>query len=38
MDGGKVVHSEDVTVRYIVLLTAAENSWKVRLLQAVPSF
>ncbi len=38
MDGTKVVHSEDATVRYVVLLTAAENSWKVRVLEAVPSF
>lgn len=38
MDGGKVIHSEDATVRYVVLLTAAENSWKVRVLEAVPSF
>jgi hypothetical protein len=38
LDGSKVVHSEDATVHYIVLLTAAENSWKVRLLQAVPAF
>jgi hypothetical protein len=38
MDGSKVVHSEDATVHYVVLLTAAENSWKVRVLEAVPSF
>lgn len=38
LDGSKVVHSEDATVRYVALLTAAENSWKVRLLEAVPSF
>ena len=38
LDGSKVVHSEDATVHYVALLTAAENSWKVRLLQAVPSF
>ena len=38
MDGDKVIHSEDATVHYIALLTAAENSWKVRVLQAVPSF
>jgi len=38
MDGTKVIHSEDATVRYVVLLTAAENSWKVRVLEAVPSF
>lgn len=38
MDGSKVLHSEDATVHYVALLTAAENSWKVRLLQSVPSF
>jgi hypothetical protein len=37
LDGDKVIHSEQATVHYIVLLTAAENSWKVRVLQAVPS-
>jgi hypothetical protein len=38
LDGDKVVHSEDADVHYLALLTAAENSWKVRVLQAVPSF
>ncbi len=38
LDGDKVIHSEDATIHYIALLTAAENSWKVRVLQAVPSF
>lgn len=38
MDGSKVIHSEEATIHYVVLLTAAENSWKVRVLEAVPSF
>jgi hypothetical protein len=38
MDGDIVLHAEDATIRYVVLLTAAENSWKVRVLEAVPSF
>ncbi len=38
MDGDKVIRSQDATVHYIALLTAAENSWKVRVLQALPSF
>lgn len=38
LDGDKVIHSEDVAVRYVALMTAAENSWKVRVLQEVPSF
>ena len=37
LDGDKVLHSEDVSVHYVVLLTAAENSWKVRVLEAVPA-
>ena len=38
MEGSKVLHSQDFTLHYIALLTAAENSWKVRVLEAVPSF
>jgi rhamnogalacturonyl hydrolase YesR len=38
MDGNKVVQSEDATVHYVALITAAENSWKVRMLEAVPGF
>jgi hypothetical protein len=38
LDGNRVVHSENATIHYVVLLTAAENSWNVRLLQAVPAF
>lgn len=38
MDGNKAVHTENATVHYVVLLTAAENSWKVRVLEAVPGF
>jgi hypothetical protein len=38
MDGSKTVHSGEATIHYVVLLTAAENSWKVRVLEAVPSF
>jgi len=37
LDGDKVVQSEDATVQYVALMTAAENSWKVRVLQEVPS-
>lgn len=36
LDNGKVIHSEQVTQHFIVLMTPAENSWKVRLLQEVP--
>lgn len=38
MDGSKVIHTENATVHYVALLTAAENSWKVRVLEAVPAF
>jgi hypothetical protein len=38
LDGSNVVHSEQVTVHYLALLTPAENSWKVRVLESVPSF
>lgn len=38
LDGDKVLHSEDVTMHYVALLTAAENSWEVRVLEAVPAF
>ncbi len=33
LDGGTVVHTENLTTQYIVLMTPAENSWKVRILQ-----
>jgi hypothetical protein len=36
LDGGAVVHREQVTLNYIALLTPTEVTWKVRLLQAVP--
>lgn len=37
LDGDRVVASQDVTAQYVVLMTAAENSWKVRVLQEVPA-
>jgi hypothetical protein len=36
LDGGKVIHSEQVTQHYHVLMTVAEDRWKVRALQAIP--
>jgi hypothetical protein len=38
MDGDKVVATEPGTIFYVVLMTPAENSWKVRDLEALPSF
>jgi hypothetical protein len=35
LDGDKVVSSETATINYIALLTPAENSWRVRVLEAV---
>ena len=38
LDGSKVVATEPGTISYMVLMTPAENSWKVRDLEAVPGF
>ncbi|HEY3930376.1 MAG TPA: hypothetical protein VGL89_18530 [Candidatus Koribacter sp.] len=38
LDGSKVVATQPVTISYMVLMTPAENSWKVRDLEAVPGF
>lgn len=38
LDGNKIVHSEQGTFHFLVLMTAAEASWKVRLLENVPGF
>ena len=38
LDGSKVVSSQPGTILYVVLMTPAENSWKIRDLEAVPSF
>jgi hypothetical protein len=36
LDGGAVVHSEEATVNYVVLMTPSADHWQVRMLQAVP--
>ena len=36
LDGDKILSSETATVNYIALLTPAETSWRVRVLEAVP--
>ncbi|HVJ04657.1 MAG TPA: hypothetical protein VM578_03180 [Candidatus Saccharimonadales bacterium] len=36
-EGGKVISTERVQAHYLVLLTPAENSWKLRMLQEVPA-
>jgi hypothetical protein len=38
LDGNSVVHSENATVNYLVLMTPAADRWQVRMLQAVPNF
>jgi hypothetical protein len=38
LDGGKVVSSQNVTHKYIAVVTVVEDSWKVRVLDAVQSF
>jgi hypothetical protein len=38
LDGDKVVHSDQGTFYFLVLMTPAESSWKVRLLESVPGF
>ena len=38
LDGNKVIGTQQGTIFYMVLMTPAENSWKVRDLEAVPSF
>jgi len=38
LDGDKVVHREEGTFHYLALMTPAQNSWKVRLLESVPGF
>ena len=36
LDGGSVVHREQVTQNYLALLTVGEDRWKVRVLEEVP--
>jgi hypothetical protein len=35
---GKLIHSEAVTQKYVVLMTPGADRWFVRVLQSVPSF
>jgi hypothetical protein len=36
IDGDKVIHSDQFTQKYLVVMTTGENRWKVRVLQALP--
>jgi hypothetical protein len=37
-DGGKIIHDEPVTMRFVVLMTPGADRWVIRQLQAVPDF
>lgn len=37
LDGDKVIHSDRFTQHYLVVMTPAENRWKVRVLQELPA-
>ncbi len=36
-DGARLLHSQTVTARFLVLMTPAADRWMVRLLQDVPA-
>ena len=38
LDGNKIVYSDQGTFHFLALMTPAENSWKVRLLESVSGF
>jgi len=38
LDRSRTIHSEHVTVRYVVLMTPSADRWVIRQLQAVPQF
>ena len=38
LDGSKTIDDQDVTVRYVVLMTPGADRWTIRQLQAVPQF
>jgi hypothetical protein len=38
LDGSKSIDDQDVTVRYVVLMTPGADRWTIRQLQAVPQF
>ena len=38
LDRDKTIHSEQVTLRYVVLMTPGADRWAIRQLQAVPKF
>jgi hypothetical protein len=38
LDGSKTIHSEHVTLHYVVLMTPGADRWVIRQLQSVPQF
>jgi hypothetical protein len=38
LDSGKLIHSENVTQKYVVLMTPGADRWFVRVFQPVPNF
>ena len=38
IDGGNLIHTEQVTLHYVALMTPAADRWNVRLLESVPNF
>ncbi len=38
LDGNKTIHSEHVTLHYVVLMTPGADRWVIRQLQSVPQF
>lgn len=38
LDGDSVVHTENATINYLVLMTPTADHWQVRMLQGVPNF
>ena len=37
-DGGKMIHNEHVTARYVVLMTPGADRWEIRQIQGVSQF
>lgn len=38
LDSGKIIHSQTIHEKYVVLMTPGQDRWFVRVLQSVPSF
>lgn len=38
LDGNKVISSQNVTRKYIAVITVVEDTWKLRVLEGVPAF